>query len=126
MGNTQRFDLANAVAAFFRARRAHERIPGWRRARYLRPLQLYLVASVIVFAAVQIFGLDASLRFYGEHGIHLLRAAPLSADESASRGVRLTPVQIIVDHILIATPRSRQEIRRGNAADKPSYQTARG
>lgn len=64
-----------------------------RRARYLRPLRLYLAASVIVFAAVQIFGLDASLRFYGEHDIHLLRAAPLSADESASRGVRLTPVQ---------------------------------
>jgi uncharacterized protein DUF3667 len=70
-----------------------------RRARYVRPLQLYLAASVIVFAAVQLFGLDAGLRFYGEHGIHVLRGSPLSGDESAGHGARLTPVQIVVDHI---------------------------
>ncbi len=70
-----------------------------RRARYVRPMQLYLTASVIVFAAVQYFGLDASLRFYGEHGVHLLRTSPISADESASRGARLTPVAIILDHV---------------------------
>jgi hypothetical protein len=70
-----------------------------KRSRYLRPLQLYLTASVIVFAAVQYFNLDASLRFYGEHGVHLLRTSPVSAGESASRGTRLTPVAIILDHV---------------------------
>ena len=70
-----------------------------RRARYVRPMQLYLAASVIVFAAVQFFGLDAGLRFYGEHGIHLLRSSPPSTDESASGSVRLTPVQIVLDHV---------------------------
>ena len=39
-----------------------------RRARYLRPLQVYLTASVIVFAAVQLFGLGLSLRFVGDAG----------------------------------------------------------
>jgi Protein of unknown function (DUF3667) len=70
-----------------------------KRARYVRPLQLYLTASVIVFAAVQYFNLDASLRFYREHGVHLLRTSPISAGESASRGNRLTPVAIILDHV---------------------------
>lgn len=70
-----------------------------RRARYVRPMQLYLTASVVVFAAVQYFNLDASVRFYGEHGVHLLRTSPISAGESASRGTRLTPVAIIIDHV---------------------------
>lgn len=70
-----------------------------RRARYLRPLQLYLAASLVVFAAVQFFSLDASLRFYGERGIHLLRASPLSADARAGGTIRMTPMDVIVDHI---------------------------
>lgn len=69
-----------------------------RRARYLRPFQLYLIASVIVFAAVQLFGLNLELRLYGDHGVHLLRSAPLSGDEVQSYGSRLTPIQIILDH----------------------------
>jgi hypothetical protein len=70
-----------------------------RRTRYVRPLQLYLAASVSVFAAVQIFSLDVGLRVYGEHGIHLLRATPLTSDEATGRSAGLTPVRIIVDHI---------------------------
>jgi len=69
-----------------------------RRARYLRPLQLYLIASVIVFAAVQFFGLNLGLRLYGDHGVHLLRSSPISGDEGQGYGSRLTPVQIILDH----------------------------
>ena len=70
-----------------------------RRVRYVRPMQLYLAASLVVFAAVQFLGLGASLRFYGEHGIHLLRASPVSADESASLTTRLTPLGVIIDHV---------------------------
>jgi hypothetical protein len=69
-----------------------------RRARYLRPLQLYLIASVIVFAAVQFFGLNLGLRLYGNQGVHLLRSSPLSGDEILGYGLRLAPVQIILDH----------------------------
>ena len=67
-----------------------------RRARYLRPLQLYLTASVIVFAAVQFFGLNLGLRLYGEEGVHLLRSSRVSVDENRGYSLRLTP--IILDH----------------------------
>jgi len=67
-----------------------------RRARYLRPLQLYLMASVIVFAAVQFFGLNLGLRLYGEEGVHLLRSSRVSVDGSRGYSLRLTP--IILDH----------------------------
>jgi hypothetical protein len=70
-----------------------------RRARFLRPLQVYLMASVIVFAAVQFFGLSLGLRFYGEQGVHLLRTAPLAAGEDHGQGQRLTALQAILDHI---------------------------
>jgi hypothetical protein len=69
-----------------------------RRARYLRPLQLYLIASVIVFGAVQFFGLNLGLRLYGDQGVHLLRSSRLTADEGHGYALRLTPVQIILDH----------------------------
>ncbi len=69
-----------------------------RRARYLRPLQLYLIASVIVFGAVQFFGLNLGLRLYGDHGVHLLRSSRLSGGEDHGYGLGLTPVQIILDH----------------------------
>lgn len=69
-----------------------------RRGRYLRPLQLYLMASVIVFAAVPLFGLNLGLRLYGDQGVHLLRSARLSADADHGFGLGLTPVQIILDH----------------------------
>jgi len=67
-----------------------------RRARYVRPLQLYFGVSVIVFATVQIFSLDAGFRFYGEHGFRLLRSSPISIDESAVQSIRLTPVQVVL------------------------------
>jgi Protein of unknown function (DUF3667) len=69
-----------------------------RRARYLRPLQLYLTASVIVFAAVQFFGLNLGLRLYGNQGVHLMRSSPLSLDAGHGSGLGLNPVQIILDH----------------------------
>jgi len=69
-----------------------------RRARYLQPLQLYLIASLIVFGAVQFFGLNLGLRLYGNQGVHLLRSARLSADVDHGYGLGLTPVQIILDH----------------------------
>jgi len=71
-----------------------------RRARYLRPFQLYLAASVIVFAGVHYFGLNLDLRFYANQGIHFLRTTPLSVDvENHLHAVRLAPVQIILDRI---------------------------
>jgi hypothetical protein len=71
-----------------------------RRARYLRPLQLYLMASVVVFAAVHYLGLNLSLEFYGNHGVHFLRSTRPSADvEHQVQAMRLTPVQIILDHV---------------------------
>jgi hypothetical protein len=69
-----------------------------RRGRYLRPLQLYLIASVIVFGAVQFFGLNLGLRLYGDQGVHLLRSARVSADADHGYGLGLTPMQIILDH----------------------------
>lgn len=68
-----------------------------RRVRYLRPFQLYLMASVIVFATVQLFGLNLGLRFYGNQGVHILRSTRLSVDDHAY-ALRLAPVQIILDH----------------------------
>ncbi|MDA8255639.1 MAG: DUF3667 domain-containing protein [Betaproteobacteria bacterium] len=69
-----------------------------RRVRYLRPLQLYLIASVMVFGAVQFFGLNLDLRFYEDQGVHLLRSSRLSADEAHDYGLGVTPVQIILAH----------------------------
>jgi hypothetical protein len=69
-----------------------------RRARYLRPFQLYLMASVIVFATVQFFGLNLGLRFYADHGVHILRSTRLPVDGGPEQSLRLGPVQIILDH----------------------------
>jgi hypothetical protein len=69
-----------------------------RRARYLQPLQLYLLASVVVFGAAQLFGLNLSLRLIGDEGIHLLRSMRPSAVQDGAQGQRLTPIQIILDH----------------------------
>lgn len=70
-----------------------------RRTRYLRPLQLYLAASVIVFGATQIYGLNLSLRLVGDHGIHLIRGAPPTAADESSIASRFTPLQLILDHV---------------------------
>ncbi len=70
-----------------------------RRARYLRPFQLYLMASVIVFATVQFFGLNLGLRFYADHGIHVLQSTRMPVDEGLVQALRAGPVQIILDHI---------------------------
>ena len=69
-----------------------------KRVSYLRPLQLYLAASVIVFATAQFFGLSLELRLLGDTGIHLVRASSLSYDENAHSS-RLMPAQIIVETI---------------------------
>jgi hypothetical protein len=70
-----------------------------RRARYLRPLQLYLMVSVVVFGAVQLFRLDLGLRFYADHGVHLLRSARGAGAGLSAGGARLAPVQIVLDHV---------------------------
>jgi hypothetical protein len=70
-----------------------------KRARYLRPLQLYLLASVVLFAVMQMFGLDIGLRFYGDHGFHLVRAAAPSDDGSFNRGAQFTPMQLILENV---------------------------
>lgn len=70
-----------------------------RRARYLRPLQLYLMVSVIVFAAVQLFGLNLDLRFYGERGVHVLRSARPTAEGSQGAGLAMSPVRIVQEYV---------------------------
>lgn len=70
-----------------------------RRARYLRPLQVYLMVSVIVFAAVQMFGLNLDLRFYGERGVHVLRSARPTGEGSQGGGLVPSPVRIVQDHV---------------------------
>ena len=69
-----------------------------RRVRYLRPLQVYLLASVVVFAAVQVLALDLGLRIVGNEGVYLLRSARPAMVQAAGPRQRLTPVQIILDH----------------------------
>lgn len=66
-----------------------------RRARYLRPLQVYLTASLIVFAAVQFLGLGLSLRFVGDAGIYLLRSAP----PDSAQAQRNVAIQLVIDHV---------------------------
>ena len=66
-----------------------------RRARYLRPLPLYLWVSLLVFGGVQFLNLDLVLRLVGDHGLHVVH--------SSSPGVVVahawTPVQIVADHV---------------------------
>jgi hypothetical protein len=70
-----------------------------RRARYLRPLQLYLVTSVVVFAAVQFLGLNLSLRLYADRGVHIVRSTRLPLNVEPDGRLRLAPVQIVLDHV---------------------------
>jgi hypothetical protein len=70
-----------------------------RRARYLRPMQVYLMVSVIVFAAVQLFGLNLDLRFYGERGVHVLRSARPTGEGSQGGGLVPSPVRIVQDYV---------------------------
>ncbi|TRZ66811.1 MAG: DUF3667 domain-containing protein [Rhodocyclaceae bacterium] len=70
-----------------------------KRARYMRPLQLYLTASVIVFATAQFFGLSLELRLVGDNGIHLVRASSLSSEDENTHSSRLMPAQLIADNI---------------------------
>jgi hypothetical protein len=69
-----------------------------RRVRYLRPLQVYLLASVVVFAAAQVFGLDLGLRIVGNDGVYLLRSARPATMQAAGQQPHLSPIQIILDH----------------------------
>lgn len=100
-----------------------------RRARYLRPLQVYLVVSVIVFAAVQLFGLNLDLRFYGERGVHVLRSARAAGDGSQGAGLVPSPVRIVQDHVDLPavrrfaalSPQERFEFLRARRAPYVSY-----
>jgi hypothetical protein len=100
-----------------------------RRARYLRPFQLYLMTSVIVFAAVPLFGLNLSLRFYGEQGIHLQRSSRLAATGDQVQGPQITSMQWILDHLDTAgvrrfralSPDDKFELLRSRRAPYVSY-----
>lgn len=69
-----------------------------RRVRYLRPVQLYLWISVVVFGAFQLFGLDLGLRFVGDRGLPVAKSARAVSAASAD-GNRLLPVQIILEYV---------------------------
>jgi len=83
-----------------------------RRSPYLRPLQLYLTASVIVFATAQFFGLNLELRLVGDYGIHLVRASSSSVEDETIRGSRLMPAQIIADYVDTPAVREFKSISR--------------
>ncbi len=100
-----------------------------RRTRYLRPLQLYLMASVVVFAAVQVFGLNLGLRLYGDQGVHVLRSSRLSADADQSHVLQLTSMQWILDHFespsvrrfAVMSPEERFSFLRARRTQYVSY-----
>lgn len=69
-----------------------------RRVRYLRPVQLYLWISVVVFGAFQLFGLDLGLKFVGDRGLHVAMSARAASAASADAS-RLLPVRIILEYV---------------------------
>ncbi|TSA09303.1 MAG: DUF3667 domain-containing protein, partial [Comamonadaceae bacterium] len=94
-----------------------------RRVRYFRPWRLYLMASVIVFALVQFFGLNLGLRLYGEQGVHFLRSTRVtSADDSRSHGLGVAPVQVILDNLNTS---GVQRFRDLSAEDRFAFLRAR-
>lgn len=94
-----------------------------RRVRYFRPWRLYLLASVIVFALVQFFGLNLGLRLYGEQGVHFLRSTRLtSVLEGRGHGLGVAPVQLILDNF--NTP-GVQRFRTLSAEDRFTFLRAR-
>ena len=81
------------------------------------------MASVVVFAMVQVFGLNLELRLYGEQGVHFLRSSRMvSVDESRGRGIGITPVQIILDH---SEAPGVQRFRALSAEDRFTFLRAR-
>lgn len=73
--------------------------PAGRRARYVRPLRLYLWTSVLVIAVVEAFGLHPGLRFFGDEGTYLFETgerAPAKAQRTYADELR--PMQFILDH----------------------------
>lgn len=70
-----------------------------RRARYLRPLQLYLLVSVLVFSGVQLLDLDLVMRLVGERGLHVLRSKPSVGSQPTSPLGAWTPVGVITAHV---------------------------
>lgn len=57
------------------------------------------MVSVVVFAPVQLFGLNFDLRFYGERGVHVLRSARPTGEGSQGGGLVPSPVRIVQDHV---------------------------
>jgi hypothetical protein len=92
-----------------------------RRARYLRPLQLYFAVSVIVFAAVQLLDLDLALRVKGNDGIHLLHSARVPEAELPVRGWWAPPELIART---VHTP-AVERFARMTSAEKVSFLRAR-
>jgi len=70
-----------------------------RRARYVRPLRLYLWVSVLIIAVTETFGLHLGLRFYADEGIYLFAPGKRAPAESRnSHADALRPMQFILDH----------------------------
>lgn len=70
-----------------------------RRARYVRPLRLYLWISVLIIALIETFGLQLGLRFFGDEGIYLFEPGKRSSAEGQkTHADELRPMQFILDH----------------------------
>lgn len=57
------------------------------------------MVSVIVFAAVQLFGQNLDLQFFGEREVHVLRSARPMGEASQGAWLVPSPVRIVQDHV---------------------------
>lgn len=70
-----------------------------RRARYVRPVRLYLWISVLTIAFVESFGLHVGLRFLGDEGIYLFEPSQGAPAEAQKPHVNeLRPMRFILEH----------------------------
>ena len=69
-----------------------------RRARYIRPLRLYLWVSVLTISITEIFGLHLGLRLPGDEGIYLFDTASYLGTTQENTGF-LSPMHFVLEHV---------------------------
>jgi len=69
-----------------------------RRARYVRPLRLYLWIGLLTIAIVETFGLHLGLRFSERGGIYLFESYRTAAEGTRAHADELRPMQFILGH----------------------------
>jgi len=69
-----------------------------RRARYIRPLRLYLWVSVLTISTTEIFGLHLGLRLPGDEGIYLFDTSSYLGISEGDTGL-LSPMHFVLQHV---------------------------